>query len=172
MRIHQIRTLQKNLPAILAVLLLAVVLSGCRSPAPDPVRQYAVEELNLLAMPVALNLDNLPGPDGFAVKVYAGSRAEPKPIRITHGTLEVVIYDGVVPVTALLATPPLRVWRFGPDQLPLYETKTSIGVGYDFTLSWEENRPARNQITVTSRYTSPEGRVLYAAPTPITVISP
>src|ERR1051326_2873337 len=38
-----------------------------------------IDEVNVLAVPVALDLDQVPGPDGFVIKVYAGSRKRPKP---------------------------------------------------------------------------------------------
>ncbi|MFZ4817535.1 MAG: hypothetical protein ACOYLU_02710, partial [Limisphaerales bacterium] len=44
-----------------------------------PKRPSGILELHLLTMPVALNLDGAPGPDGVAVKLFAnvGNAAKP-----------------------------------------------------------------------------------------------
>jgi hypothetical protein len=153
--------------------LLCALLAGCKTHSVQtPNEPASIDELNLLAMPVGVNLDNLPGADGFAIKVYAASRTHPKPVRISSGTLEVLMYDGVVAGSDMLAKTPLRVWSFQPGELASHETTTSIGVGYNFTQAWETTRPASNRITVTARHISTAGKILYAAPSSISVFGP
>src|SRR5689334_12925483 len=55
-------------------LLLTLFLTACASTDPKPNTSPArITEINMLAVPVALNLDSLPGPDSVAVKIYAGN---------------------------------------------------------------------------------------------------
>src|SRR2546428_126067 len=67
----------------LAVLGLALAL-GCASVKPKAPRHdespaASIDQINLLAVPVALNFDQAPGLDGFVVKIYAGNRSRAKP---------------------------------------------------------------------------------------------
>src|SRR5688572_893085 len=82
----------------LSALLLVLLLFGCRSASPSsvPAGTPAVTELNMLAVPVALNLDGLPGPDTVAVKIYAGNLRESKPVPITSGKVELFMFDGLL----------------------------------------------------------------------------
>src|SRR6185369_2066764 len=98
-------SLDSPLIALFRWVLLLGVGSGCVSdhkqglqPRPavsEGSAQSGIHELNLLAIPVALNFDQKPGPDGFIVKVYAGNRRQPKPLPIENGKLEIIMYDGI-----------------------------------------------------------------------------
>jgi len=123
-------------------------------------------------MPMAINLDSRPGPDGFAIKIYGGNRTQPKPIAIEDGALEILMYDGVLTAEKAAAAKPLRVWTFNSDQLRRFMVKSSIGVGYNLTLRWEENRPTQSRVTLVARYSPPKAEPIVSAPSSLAVVLP
>jgi hypothetical protein len=158
-------------PALLSLLLLAwAIFTGCATPK-QTAATGPIDELHLMAMPVALELDAEPGADSFAIKVYATNRALPRPLMITTGTVEVLMFDGVIQSGALTKTEPLRVWSFPAADLAQYAFKSSFGPGYQFQLGWGKDRPRQPRITVTARYLAPDRPVIYAAPSSIMVSS-
>jgi len=95
--------------------LLGLII-GCASPkqktpSPHANSEGPVDQLNMLAIPVALNFDQRPGPDGFVVKVYAGNRNRPRPVSILSGTLELLMYDGILKSPGLNTAKPRRTWK-------------------------------------------------------------
>jgi len=77
-----------------AACLLAVALCGCvtNSKTPRAASSSAIDELNLLGLPVAVNLDRRPGADGVVVKLFATSRSSPRAMPLRSGTLELIAY--------------------------------------------------------------------------------
>lgn len=155
------------LPVVAAILLLLAV--GCASngqPGSRSVRRSgdAVEELHLITVPVALKLDAKPDSSGFAVKVFAGNPTRPKPFAIKTGTLEILMFDGVLKKEVAAIPAALRTWSFPVSELRKHELKASIGVGYQFALMWGEARPATNKITIVVRYRGPGESVVHSAP--------
>jgi hypothetical protein len=124
----------------------------------------SVDELHLLTIPLAINFDTEPGADGFAIKVYASRASDPKPVSMPRGSMEILMYDGVVRAADLEKARPLRTWSFAADALRDHQYRTSIGVGYQFALAWGDARPAADHITVLARYRSPEGQVIASLP--------
>ena len=122
-----------------------------------------------MTMPVGLDLDGRPGVDGFSLKVYAGDAKNPKPIPITQGELEIVMWDGTLFGRTNLP-PPLRVWKLPASDLSPYRFQSGIGIGYEFSLAWGTNQPTQRLITVAARYHSPEGRRVTSSPASVTVI--
>lgn len=122
----------------------------------------------MLAVPVALNLDPLPGPDSVAIKIYAGNLREAKPVPITSGTLELLMFDGVLRKSTN-APRPLHTWSFTARQLKRYEFKASIGIGYELTASWTTNKPTAAKATLISRYVPESGPPIYSAPSTISL---
>src|SRR5688572_23413946 len=85
--------------SLLFLLVLLAVLTGCATPKKKPavsVGTQSITEINMLAVPVALNLDPLPGPDTVAIKIYAGNLREAKPVPITVGAIELLMFDGIL----------------------------------------------------------------------------
>jgi hypothetical protein len=152
-------------------LALCLWLASCSSTGRRPLFAGSAEivELNVLTAPVGLDLDGKPGLDGFSIRVFAGAKANPKPVPIRAGTLEIVMFDGTLFGRTNLP-PPLRVWTFTPDELRQREFTSGIGTGYDLLLAWGRNVPTRRLITVGARYTSPSGNVLTSSPSSVTVI--
>jgi hypothetical protein len=128
-----------------------------------------IDELNILAVPVALNLDHLPGLDGFMIKIYPGTRKRPRSVPIESGQLEIFMYDGLASVNSVHVPNPRRVWTYTAADLKQFEIKTAIGTGYQLAPLWGEARPTRDKITVIARYTSPTGAIVASAPSVIAV---
>jgi|GEM_PF-627654 len=167
-----VRRMRRCSPVLSLILLVS---AGCTSgrkasePAMDRSTGDSITELNLLASPVALNLDGVPGPDGFVLKVYPGNAQRPKPLPITAGGLEILMFDGILQETDFATTQPRRVWRYTTSDLKRYEVKTSIGTGYHIDPRWGDAKPARDKVTILSRYMSPQGKAVYSAPSVISV---
>lgn len=123
-------------------------------------------------MPVALNLDALPGADGIVLKLYADHPDHAKPVAIKEGQLDLLLYDGLLDQTTPTNQAPLHVWSFTAKQLAKHASNTTIGTGYDFALPWGDNVPQQNYVTVVGRFTPRSGPVILSAPTVITVVKP
>jgi hypothetical protein len=154
---------------------LLVILSGCVSEkqakalprTSGPAGGGTIQEINLLAVPVALNMDEKPGPDGFVIKIYAGNRNRPKPFPIDEGKVEILMFDGIPGVTEGAARQPRRVWTYSAEQLKPFEIETSIGAGYELALNWGDAKPVFGKIAVVVRYTPPKGAPIASAPSVI-----
>lgn len=120
---------------------------------------------------MALNLDASPGVDGFGVMVYAVTRAHPKPQPIRSGSLQVLMYDGIVSADAVAAEQrmPRRVWTFTSAELKALQTGSAIGTGYKLTLDWGEDAPASEGISIIARYRFLAGNLIDSAPSYIAV---
>ena len=126
-----------------------------------------VDEVHLFGLPVTLNLDGKPGPDGFAVRVFATKGGGAKGSTIESGNLEVMMFDGVIGADEVAAKEPKQVWKFNSRQLGHLREVTSLGNAYRFTLRWDQ-APTRGHITVVARYVSPKGEPVYSSPSTIT----
>ena len=155
--------------------LLGLII-GCASPkqknpSPHANSEGPVDQLNMLAIPVALNFDQRPGPDGFVVKVYAGNRNRPRPVSILSGTLELLMYDGILKSPGLNTAKPRRTWKYTSEELQAHVLKSSIGICYQLAPQWGETKPLGEKISVVAHYTSPEGLSLYSAASVISVMA-
>jgi hypothetical protein len=135
---------------LLAGALQLLLFAGCQTGGRigDRIGGARIDSLNVLTFPVAVNLDNRPGSDGFAIKLYAGNERQARALPITSGTLEVLLFDGVL---RNAQEKPLKTWRFTGEQLKQYEIGTTIGTGYQLALPWEEHRPTRSRFSVVTR---------------------
>ena len=153
--------------AVLFGTLAAIFATGCSSPSPSsggPNAVRPVERLDLLLTPVALDLDGRPGADGFGVRIYASNRKSAFGSPIGEGTLEILMYDGTVRTDELANATPMRTWRYPASELKPYSQKTSIGMGYRFGLTWGEQMPRGDRITVVARYVGADNYVVASAP--------
>jgi len=130
------------------------------------------DELHLFGVPVTLDLDQQPGSDGFAIRIYASSRTQAKGIPLRNGSVEISMFDGVVSDQKPTAAKPRRVWTFPAGELKSHLCQTAIGTGYQFALRWEDAVPAGDRITVVARYTSPQGRTISSGPSTIARAAP
>jgi len=122
----------------------------------------------MLAVPIALNLDSLPGPDSVAVKIYAGNLREAKPVPITSGVIELLMFDGVLRNSN--STPrALHTSTITADQLKRYQFNASNVIDYELTASSTTNKPAAAKATLISRYVPESGPAVYSAPSTISL---
>jgi hypothetical protein len=149
----------------LGVLMLAACV-GCRSltsgNAGGPINQ-----LHLLVTSVALNLDGKPGADGVGVRLYASRRGEAAALPITQGTLDILMFDGNVPLDELSQHQPRHTRSYPAEKLKPQVQETSVGISYRFAALWGEDQPKGERVTVVARYTGPGGQPIYSAPSSV-----
>ena len=147
--------------ALVAALLPAAcgTLSGGRS--------EGVDAVHVFGLPVTINMDTRPGPDGFAVRVFLTKNGGAKGTTINNGSIEVLMFDGVLALDEVQTRQPKQLWKFAPKQLSAMREQTSLGNAYRFTLRWEEP-PQHGHITVLARYIPERGQPIYSSPSSIT----
>ncbi len=154
----------------LCLSLLVGLLVGCAGrPGGTSAASSPVDTLVLLSAPTAVDVAPAPGPDGIEIKIYALTKSKSKPIAITSGKLEVLLFDGVINEQTPADVKPLRVWTRPAADLKGFANKTAIGVSYPLTLLWGESRPKQDMITIVARYIAPDGRTIYSGPSTIPV---
>ena len=107
----------------------------------------SVDSIRLFTSSVLFNLDGEPGPDGFSARVFAIHNGIAKPVKITNGTLEIIIYDGNA--TPDLSLNPRQVWSYSKTDLPRYLRSEKKRTRY------EPNNPAaarHTAIAVSTRH--------------------
>jgi hypothetical protein len=152
---------------------LLIALSGCVSEPPGSGEKKtppgAIVELHIMTAPVGINMDAKPGPDGFSVRVYANDATHPKPIRISSGQLEILMFNGTF-FGRTNVPPPVKVWTFAGEELREHEFTARIGTGYNFTLAWGAAQPSDRMISVAARYTGPDHGIVTSRPSSVAVI--
>ncbi len=146
--------------------LSALLTAGCGTPGGA---SHGIDEVHLFGLPAALNLDNIPGPDAFSVRVFASSSTLAKGVAVRTGAIEIVLYDGGYTAGQTMDAPPLRTWSFTPQQLKGLANENRLGIGYEFTLPWAGTPPKRNRITIVARYRPPTGAPVISGPSSITL---
>jgi hypothetical protein len=158
--------LSSPLARLTLCLLLLICAMGCRSISPT---SKSIDQLHLLVTSVALNLDDKPGADGVGVRLYASHRGETEALAITTGTLDILMFDGNVPLEELPTHTPLYTWSFPAAKLTAQLQETSIGTSYRFAALWGEHEPKDDRVTLVARYTAPGGQPIYSAPSSVPV---
>ncbi len=149
-----------------SVLSLAACV-GCRSISSS--NSGPINQLHLLVTSVALNLDGKPGADGVGVRLYASRRGEAAALPITQGTLEILMFDGNVPLDEVPQHQPRHTWTYPADKLKPQIQETSVGISYRFAALWGGDQPKSERVTVVARYTGPSGHPIYSAPSSVPV---
>jgi len=149
------------------VALSALLSAGCASTGGTT--SSGIDQIHLFGLPSALNLDNVPGPDAFSIRIFASSAAKARGVAIVQGTLDIVLYDGAFAAGQAIAVPPLRTWSFSPQQLKALANENRLGTGYEFTLPWAGTPPRRNRVTVLARYRPPGRPPVVSGPSAITL---
>ena len=121
-----------------------------------------------MTVPVALNLDNVPGPDGFSVKVYANNAENPKPVPLRDGSLEILMFNGTFYGKTEVPAP-IKTWSYSAEELQRLRFDAGIGTGYEFVLTWGRNIPTERMITIAARYTSSDQKIVTSRPSSVTV---
>ena len=126
-------------------------------------------EIHLFGVPVALNLDSIPGPDGIGVRIYASAPGVARGVVIRSGVLQVLLFEGALDAGELKATAALKVWSLGAAALKPLAAETSLGVGYQLALRWEQAIPRTAVVTVVARYQRPGGEEFWSTPNTVSV---
>ncbi|MEX2673280.1 MAG: hypothetical protein WD294_14345 [Phycisphaeraceae bacterium] len=147
-----------------------------RSPRAQPgaaaAGERVVYDLKLLTSPTALNLDDEPGPDGFAASIYAVGQDGYRSLPIKTGVLEVMLFDGVIRRRDVATAEPRQTWVFDPAQLASTASRSALGVGYGFTLRWDKGEPFEHgEVTILARYVPDvaEASPVYSAPVSLAI---
>ena len=147
---------------------------GCRTEIPGRPKAKAfnpgkgpVNSIRLFTLPVLFNLDGEPGPDAFKARVYAIRDSAPKPVPITEGALEIIIFDGASNLNQQVS--PRQSWSFSGADLDRYRIQTSIGFSYDFTLEIDKSKPLPSKVSIGAKFTLPDGTSIFARPVSISV---
>ena len=163
-------------PLLLAGMLWAPL--GCTAPGAKPAGSTPaapvsagsrIDEINLVTMPVPINLESLPGIDGIVLKIYAVNYQHPRTQAIAAGALEVLMYDGLVRGGPGETNQCRHQWSFSAEELRGYAFTTRIGTGYSFRLGWGKDRPQQDKISVVARYQPPQGQPIYSSPSYIPI---
>ena len=125
-----------------------------------------VDGVHLFGLPITLNLDGKPGADGFAARVFVTKGGAAKGSKVETGSLEMMMFDGVIGADEVAAKEPDQVWKFTPHQLSPLREESSLGEGYRFTLRWDKT-PTRGHVTVVARYVPVKGGPVYSSPSTI-----
>jgi hypothetical protein len=131
-----------------------------------------VDELDLVVMPVAVNLESKLGINGIQAKVYASDYQRPKTQPIKDGTLQVLMFEGLVGESFDQTNRCRHLWSFPAPELATYAVTTTVGTGYLFPLAWGKDQPRSDKITVVARYQPPQGGMIYSAPSYISIPPP
>jgi len=140
--------------------------AGC---ATGPGGAGEIDALHVFSLPVALDLDGRPGPDGFGLTVYASNAGGAKGIPIKDGRVEILMFDGALAADAITNAQPRRVWTFTPTELKKQAIHTSLGTGYRFTLPWLDRPPTQSRITILARIASARRPPVQSAATIVAV---
>ncbi len=159
--------LTRLLTCLPACLLVLGCLTGCASTRSHT--NAPIDQLHLLVTSVALDIDGKPGPDGIGVRVYASHTGSSEAVPVKVGTLELLMYEGAHVRGELASLQPRHLWTYPADQLKAYLQKTSIGTSYRFAALWGEDKPTSDRVTLIARYTGPDNREIYSAPSSIPV---
>jgi hypothetical protein len=147
----------------LQVAAVCCLVCGCATVTPGT----SPEEIHLFGVPAALNLDNLPGPDGVGVRIYASTTTVAKGLAIRSGTLDILMFDTPGQATNPEGNKPRHMWSFTPSQLKLVSGETSMGLGYRLALPWGPDKPPGHSVTVIARYLPRKGKPIYSSPSTI-----
>ncbi len=152
-----------------AYLLLALPsVTGCVPPngseGPRPVTR--IEWIDLHVMPTAVNLDDVPGPDGLRAQVFLYQLARPEPVTV-DGTLEMLLYEGNIPAASLDKHEPFHVWRFDAAELRGMLIRKLGLWGYSMELRWGRRAPTAAAVTLEARYSRPGGKTIHSVPSAI-----
>ena len=150
----------------LSALFLAAAVAGCSTVGSGG---GAVGEIHLFGVPVALNLNGGTVANGIGVRIYASARDGSHGIAIQHGSLDILMFDNAAINVNPRLEKPLKVWTFSPAQLEPFQTRTSLGEGYQLALQWGNARPKSSVVTVVARYRGARGGDVYSSPNSVSV---
>jgi len=162
---HHCRGRGNESQILLLILFLILILHGCSTPPSET--KSAIDQLHLLVTSVALNVDDKPGPDGVGVRIYASRRERAEALPIASGTLDILMFDGNLPLEQLRSAQPRHTWSYPAEKLKPYIQKTTIGISYRFAALWGEDKPTADRVTFVARHIAPNAKQVYSAPSSV-----
>ncbi len=123
-----------------------------------------VDKMELESFPSAVNLDDVPGPDGVSLKLRLYNLDTPLAFALTQGDMEFVLYEGSIRETEIGGATPFHIWRFTARQIGQSGRKTIVGWQYAMSLNWETNVPTTSTVTLVARIPRPGAGPIYAKP--------
>lgn len=123
-----------------------------------------VDKMELESFPSAVNLDEVPGPDGVSLKLRLYNLDTPLAFALTQGDLEFVLYEGSIKETEIGAATPFHIWRFSAKQIGQSGRKTIVGWQYAMSLNWDTHVPTSSTVTLVARIPRPGEGPIYAKP--------
>jgi len=164
-----------NLRAVVMLLACAGGVVGCGGPVrqgatpdrpPAPVSQ--VDVVAAEAVPMAVNWDERPGPDGVRIRVTLFQRAQPRPV-VGSGTLDFLLFPGKVGDVDPATARPAQSWTFACAELRPSLVRSIVGWGYSLSLGWGDRMPDSPTVTVFVRYAAPGGEPVWSKPVTIAI---
>ena len=152
----------------LALGVCAMLVTGCASRGTAD-KTPAVQSLHLFSVPQAINLDDEPGPDGFAVRLFARGPKSSKGVAFPNGAVEIAMFEGLLPDASGSTNQPLRTWEFTGSELKQHAGQSAVGTGYRFTLRWTDARPTGSRISIVARYLPTSGPAISSAPSSVVI---
>ena len=157
--------------AYLTVSVTSVLLAGCPPRGevmPAPVALVAGMEMEVKPQPA--DWDGRPGPDGIEVRVrlYRNDPVRAVPV---SGTLEFLLFAGILRSEQIARAKPLRTWSYVGEPLHRHARRDIVGWHYMLRLDWGADVPKADAVTLISRYKLPDGRWLYSDPNSAIVIA-
>ena len=157
--------------ACLTVSVTALLLTGCPPQGdvmPSPVALVAGMEMEVNPQPA--DWDGRPGPDGIEVRVRL-YRSDPVRAVPVSGTLEFLLFEGVLRAEQIAQAKPLRTWSYVGEPLHRHASRDIVGWSYMLRLDWGDDVPQADALTLISRYRLPDGRWLTSDPNSAIVIA-
>src|SRR5687768_10346538 len=112
----------------LSVLAAVLLAAGCGTLSGG--RNEGVDAVHVFGLPVTINMDTRPGPDGFAVRVFVTKNGGAKGATINNGSIEILMFDGAMKIDDLTTQEPKQSWKFNAKQLAAMREQTSLGMAY------------------------------------------
>lgn len=128
-----------------------------------------VDKMELESFPSAVNLDDLPGPDGVSLKLRLYNLDVPLAFALTQGEIEFVLYEGSIKEAEIGGAEPFYIWKFSSEQIAQSGRKTVVGWQYALSLNWLTTVPKTSVVTLVARIPRPDGGPIYARPVHLTM---
>ena len=87
-----------------------------------------------------MNWDGVPGADGLEVRLHLFQYSRQLPVTV-KGSLEFLLYEGVVRPGEFAKARLYHTWRFGGQALQAHLGRSAVGWGYAMRLDWTDRPP-------------------------------
>ena len=144
---------------VICLIWIGIAGVGCRTVNSG---KKSVDSIRLFTSSALFNIDGEPGSNGFSARVFAVHNSIAKPIQITEGTLEIIIYDGDASRDQSRLKLRVRFGRF-PERICLgyLRSKPALAISYDFILKIDNSKPLPSKVSIGAKYTLPEGDSIF-----------